>query len=745
MGNRKKTTIKITLKSDLCVSTGHAFAGVIDTDVCADGNGFPYIPAKRLKGVMRQAADLICTKEEINRIFGEGGISGHNGFYLGDAMMCDMEEIGREISAIKKTDKHSSLTTQNVLKLFTAVRAQTKLDENGVADENTLRYTRVVNQYLPKCISSDQKEVSFEAPIEYDESDQTRLENIVKVVRHIGMDRNRGLGNIRCEMDVQHAEELVSHEKSLEPSGNSCEKVVIDYTVQNMDQLMLSASKDDVTEDYISGQTVLGALAGAYLRAKGKKEPDEVFRAIFLSGKSVFSNLYITDSVGKQYFPAPLFVNMLKKSKKYVCTVKSFDDEEWESSQDSADYDPSDGNQPKKLVGKYISIQDGKISVLEPDTDIIYHHSRAEVYDEGRMGEDKSKGILYSMEVLEKDQLFSGSITVEERYAGIIKTLLNATELRFGKSKSAQYGRCKVVHAEKVDRCPEQSMLEGKGRKVLVVFQSDAIIPGKLGYTVRCDEVQDYIAKQLGLSIPDSAKVYMNIKTVTGYNAKINLKRSSVPAICAGSALEFETYKDICSDGRLGSFVSEGFGQFHVVDEQDLSYVLNEAKNENKAIAGAENAANGVQISDKCKRIQGEVEKQLKFDSLKANFIDNYTPQLNISSALVGRITLMLQESRNAEDTLIDFAERVVSIKRTKERENVIEKLSDWKICRITTKTKKDEDGQLLLDKAELLMTDPDLKALWADYLAFILLHVKYYKSSQKKQTADREEGEENV
>ena len=38
-------------------------------------------------------------------------------------------------------------------------------------------------------------------------------------------------------------------------------------------RLMLSDSNDGVTEKYISGKCVLGALAGEYLKAKGLKDP----------------------------------------------------------------------------------------------------------------------------------------------------------------------------------------------------------------------------------------------------------------------------------------------------------------------------------------------------------------------------------------------------------------------------------------------------------------------------------------
>ena len=48
--------IKLELLSDLCTSSGDTVSGIIDTEVCYDENGIVYIPAKRVKGCLREAA-----------------------------------------------------------------------------------------------------------------------------------------------------------------------------------------------------------------------------------------------------------------------------------------------------------------------------------------------------------------------------------------------------------------------------------------------------------------------------------------------------------------------------------------------------------------------------------------------------------------------------------------------------------------------------------------------------------------
>ena len=83
------------------------------------------------------------------------------------------------------------------------VQAQTQIGESGVAQDGSLRFTRVVRQ---NNFAQKEKALVFEAPISYTCRKEERevLENvllrIMKATRHIGMKRNRGLGNIQIEM-----------------------------------------------------------------------------------------------------------------------------------------------------------------------------------------------------------------------------------------------------------------------------------------------------------------------------------------------------------------------------------------------------------------------------------------------------------------------------------------------------------------------------------------------------------------
>lgn len=95
-GGKNQMKIKIELLSDLCTCSGETYNSMVDMDVVYDENGIPYIPAKRLKGCVRESAlemqELgIITAEEYEKIFGrEGNV--RSAFSLSNAYILDFDE-----------------------------------------------------------------------------------------------------------------------------------------------------------------------------------------------------------------------------------------------------------------------------------------------------------------------------------------------------------------------------------------------------------------------------------------------------------------------------------------------------------------------------------------------------------------------------------------------------------------------------------------------------------------------------
>ena len=172
--------IIIKLLSDLCTCSGETYNSMVDMDVVYDENGIPYIPAKRIKGCIREAAlemvEIgIIEKKQYERIFGKEGNS-RAAFTLSNAYITGYSEA---VEALQACSHRELVSQQNVLNQYTYMRTQTSVDlETGVADENSLRTLRVVKKGLV-----------FEADCDvWDQTENLEVfKQAVSLVKHMGM------------------------------------------------------------------------------------------------------------------------------------------------------------------------------------------------------------------------------------------------------------------------------------------------------------------------------------------------------------------------------------------------------------------------------------------------------------------------------------------------------------------------------------------------------------------------------
>ena len=745
--NRKKGILKITLQSDLCVSSGYSYAGIIDSDVCYNENGIPYIPGRRLKGCLREAGELLRVNgKDLDAVFGSSGSSESGSVMIGNAYPMrprEYEELNSELTALRESGGSyaSCLTQQKVLKYYTMIKAQTRIDrEKGVAQDGSLRYTRVVKQYLP----DEQEPLSFYADIEYDCEEET-LGRIVKALRHIGMNRTRGLGNVTCSLESVDGTVVGTQrtDRTVQTSDEG-ELFRLDYVVRNEQPLMLSMGNDRQTELFISGTSVLGALASAYLAQDGKSAESEMFRDIFLKGKVVFTNLTPTVKRGRDfecYSPAPLFLNRLKKTRKLVNLAAdregrlSDGDGRLEDVDHSADYDPGDGNQPKKLNTQFACFPSGDCTravIAEPVVEIVYHHSKKQPFANGE------PGILYSLEVLREGQFFKGSILADRKYIDELLPLLSGERtLRFGKSKSAQYGSCHVV--ELVQSVQEPVSLRA-GERILVVLESDSVFCNEVGYTIRYPDVRKELALTLGLDVErqaESDRDGMKTTVINGYNTMWNLKKHAIPAVKAGSFFEYVMASDCqVTYPFAGEKNLEGFGRVGIYRVDGMTYAVKEERIELQPVEPKNSSVflRGI--------LREELREWMKESAWKMAATEN----LKCSASTLGRITLMLKESlaghrEEPGKAYIDYQNRIRSIKRKKEREEAERLLGRLKPERLRQLCEESElYGKLAEYETEDSMAGL-IESLWGESMMNLLTCLKYRKSRLKKAVSGKEAG----
>ncbi len=203
-------TIKITLESDALIGSGEGFGAIIDTDIVFDKVGIPYIPARRTKGCLRDSAREVCAmleragidsfidlrKEEknedeykvVNDVFGRAGQEKPSPVFFSGLTIENYDANRKWLEYLLKEYKEL-LSVQSVLSAFTEIRQQTAI-KDGVAKEHSLRTVRVVK-----------KGVKFEGEIQVESDNAIELLSLACLnLKNIGTKRNRGFGEVLCEL-----------------------------------------------------------------------------------------------------------------------------------------------------------------------------------------------------------------------------------------------------------------------------------------------------------------------------------------------------------------------------------------------------------------------------------------------------------------------------------------------------------------------------------------------------------------
>ena len=202
--------LKIKLESEAAFGRGDGVAGLVDAEVQHDDYGFPFLHGRTIKGLLVQECADIRTSlssgrsmwdESARRLFGRpGSSSGDNAvMIIGNGLL-----PGDLRRAILNDIRMGRIRPDEVLDLFTAIRTQTAIDENGVVRENSLRRIRVIL-----------RETVFKSELFFTEkprvSDLALLAACVKAFRRAGTGITRGLGRLEAELLDQERRTVTEH------------------------------------------------------------------------------------------------------------------------------------------------------------------------------------------------------------------------------------------------------------------------------------------------------------------------------------------------------------------------------------------------------------------------------------------------------------------------------------------------------------------------------------------------------
>ncbi len=205
--------LQIKLLSDTAPGSGAGEPGGIDRSITFKANGLPVIQGRRLKGCLKEAAQEVCeaftragrpdylSKQHFDELFGLPGKPGAGWLHLKDAHLKQAAELEPWL-AWAAGEAGKVFNPASVEDFYSGLRTQTSISRTtGGPVENTLRVTRLLKRGL-----EFRAEVELRRPIyEPDRPEvETALLEALKLscaaLRHIGLSRNRGPGEVEVKL-----------------------------------------------------------------------------------------------------------------------------------------------------------------------------------------------------------------------------------------------------------------------------------------------------------------------------------------------------------------------------------------------------------------------------------------------------------------------------------------------------------------------------------------------------------------
>ena len=525
--------LTIELKSDMCCGTGTGDGVQFDTVSAYNDYGLPYIPAKRLKGLLREQAEFLiaCNPENKNFVeilFGKGEQAG--ALIVNNAEIKNVSNLKEDLDKLFKSQP-SLYNPSAVAEYYTVARHATQM-KNGVAKPKSLR-----------TIGAVPSGTIFEATLYLDDSSSSEkvefLRKCAKLLRHIGLNRTRGYGEAVCTLEEQ---ENGLKEYTNDSHGGRQTSTIFHYNI--------SLETDLVSEkDYITGTALQGWFAGR-IEQKNIQE---------LLTKVKFSNAYpcIDD---KFFSPMPLSYINVKNEEEIYSQADGFK--------------RCEGKQYVKRTGyAYFDYTECSYDPYDVQKSISYHVTT------------KGENDLFTLPLLKAGQSFAGFIEGDQSILNKLKEILTKYngEIRLGGSANIQFGKCVLtlvpnrnMEGDLNSNTSKDASPSGEETHVYIVnLLSDTILCDEYGLnSVSLDVLKRSVEKLFNIDEgtepnksekPIIGDIYTGTTTTGGYNGKWKMPRRRFSAFSMGTQICVESkIEPKRSEGFMGLLQAEGYGQYRI-------------------------------------------------------------------------------------------------------------------------------------------------------------------------------------
>lgn len=176
-----------------------------DSTIVHDRYGIPFIPAKRVRGVLYESALEVAemmkaagmgafTIDDVKGLFNRlEGVEDNPRMSISNLNIADYDVVATELAALE-AQYPAVFTKERVLEEYTSMRYYTSIDkETGSTVEGTLHNSRVLNRGLTFIGKID--------VVDMTDTEGFILSCAVRNLTGIGGKRNRGFGQVECTID----------------------------------------------------------------------------------------------------------------------------------------------------------------------------------------------------------------------------------------------------------------------------------------------------------------------------------------------------------------------------------------------------------------------------------------------------------------------------------------------------------------------------------------------------------------
>mgnify|MGYP001501817856 CR=1 FL=1 len=563
---KQKAYIEIHLLSEAILGGAGEQKGTVDIDIQVDEYGLPYFAARTLKGVLRDRAAWFvrCLPEEkrpvyeqaLMQLFGkaDAGDEHHSNY---DALRFAHAKLSYSLYEVIAEEKADMRET---MKAITTIRSMTSIDEQtGTAKEGSLRQARMMHSGY-----------TFVAPIfinrPLSEVEKELLTTSVKLLRHIGLMRNRGKGEVACTL---HWGEMEQVDTDTKQADDKDPYIVLTIDVEEPLKIneVLRSSDSTRALKYIPGHVLRGALVHAYLQDALDTEH------IFHPDRIQFWNGYLVVK-GKRSLPFAQHLFETKadaKSDKKVKTVYN--------SLDEKEFAEIELQSPVRVNRHMMTLDEGTIIGADVETTSSLH-----ININGPDGR-RSDALMYRYEAIAPKQQFQAVIQVGENH-DFVEWLKNKNDFYvwLGGARNSGYGRSRVTVQTGNENTEMPKQTGSFSEELYIMATSDWILYNEHGQLISAID-DEWLSEQLGATVQLVGQV-VNTEWSGGYISHWRAYQPMVRAVKAGSIFRYRIVDGSIDEVKLqelihrgvGSRTNEGFGRFIALPDWNYKKIQLEAE-----------------------------------------------------------------------------------------------------------------------------------------------------------------------